>query len=120
MPETYKVKGVDTPGQTTIHVFADVNTPFDPEKPTSLRDIIDGSSNTIMAVVGGPDTAVPWTKPGGLPFDTSDPIAALGTLAESFLAVMCDGSVRNITSGIAPDTLNNLIQHNDGKVVGGF
>ncbi len=120
MPETYKVKGVDTPGETTIHVFADVNTPFNPEKPTGMRDIIDGSSNTIMAVVGGPETAVPWTKPGGLPFDTNNPIAALGTLGESFLAALCDGAVREISAQIAPETLSNLIQHNDGKVVGDF
>jgi hypothetical protein len=59
MPDVFKVDGVDEPGQTTVHVFASANTPFDPEKPIGFRDITDGTSNTILAVVAGPETAGP-------------------------------------------------------------
>jgi hypothetical protein len=64
MPDVFSVPGVAAPGETSIHVFAAPNTPFDPAKPIGFRQIIDGTSNTIMAVEAGPETATPWTQPG--------------------------------------------------------
>lgn len=120
MPETYLVEGVDTPGETSVHVFTGPNTPFDPENPTSFRNITDGTSNTIMAVTAGPDTATAWTEPGGLSFDPEDPASALGFLDDFFEAAMMDGSARKIPAFIDPETLSALIGHNDGKIVGEF
>jgi tetratricopeptide (TPR) repeat protein len=120
MPDVFKVQGVDQPGMTTMHVFASPNTPFDPEKPTGIRDIIDGTSNTIMAVVAGPETAAPWTKPGGLTLDSANPVGALGTTGPVFPVAFCDGSVKNISVNVDPQVLSNLIQFNDGNPVSGF
>ena len=120
MPDVFKMDGVDQPGQTTVHVFASANTPFDPEKPIGFRDITDGTSNTILAVVAGPETAAPWTKPGGLTLDSANPIGTLGTIGKMFQAGFCDGSVRNITVNVDPQVLSNLIQFNDGNPVSGF
>ncbi len=117
MPDVFKVPGVETPGLTSVHVFAAPNTPFDPQKPIGFRDITDGASYTIMAVEAGPETAKPWTEPGGLPFNSENPGTALGTLAQTFNIILMDGSVRSISSGIAPQTLSHLIQHNDGNLV---
>jgi hypothetical protein len=120
MPDVFKVPGVDQPGQTTVHVFASANTPFDPEKPIGFRDIVDGTSNTIMNVVAGPETAAPWTKPGGLTLDPANPAGALGTPGPSFAAAFCDASVKNISVNLDPQVLSNLIQFNDGNPVSGF
>lgn len=120
MPDVFKVQGVDQPGMTTMHVFASPNTPFDPEKPIGFRDIVDGTSNTIMTVVAGPETAAPWTKPGGLTLDAANPVGALGTPGPSFAVAFCDGSVRSISVNVDPQVLSNLIQFNDGNPVSGF
>jgi hypothetical protein len=120
MPTVYQVPGIDAPGETSVHVFASPDTPFDPAKPTSMRDILDGTSNTLMAVVAGPETAVPWTKPGGLEFDAANPLTALGTLGPEFLALLCDGSVRSISSEIDAAIFSLLVQHRDGQAIGDF
>ena len=82
-----------------------------------FQDIIDGTSNTILAVVAGPESAEVWTKPGGLEFNPDEPKKVLGTLGEQFLVLLCDGSVRFLKASIDDETLRNLIQRNDGNVV---
>ena len=82
-----------------------------------IRDITDGTSNTILAVVAGPETAEAWTRPGGLKFNVDDPEKPLGTLGEQFLVLLSDGTVRFLNSDIDDETLGNLIQRNDGNVV---
>jgi Protein of unknown function (DUF1559) len=112
-------------GKTAIHVFVgNNNTPFGLKRNGEsvgaiIRDIVDGTSNTIMAVEAGPDKAEIWTKPGGLPFDpANNPFDGLGKIPEDgVLAVFCDGYPRTISKSVLPEMLKRLIQHNDGKVV---
>jgi hypothetical protein len=121
MPDIYKVEGVDEPGETSIHVFTGPGAPFADDATPSIRDFTDGTSNTLLCVQAAPETAEVWTKPGGLDFDADDPLAALGNIGASFLALMTDGSVRTISSMIKPDTLLHLIQNQDGQAIpGGF
>ena len=120
MPAVFKVEGVDKPGYTSVHVFTGDDTAIGTDNGTGIRNITDGTSNTILAVVAGPDTAEIWTKPGGLEFNPDDPKKVLGKLAEEFLVLICDGSVRYVKSDIHDDTLRNLIQRNDATVINGF
>ena len=118
MPEIFKTEGVKDPGKTAFHVFTGPGSPFADDKAPGLVSISDGTSNTILAVEAGPDTAEIWTKPGGLDFDPKNPIKALGQLTEEiFRVVMCDGSARSIPKTIKPDTLRKLIQAADGEPV---
>ncbi|AMV19551.1 DUF1559 domain-containing protein [Planctomyces sp. SH-PL14] len=121
MPAMFRSPGVDAPDKTSYHVFTGKGSLFDGETGIGLRDITDGTSNTLLAVVSGPDTAEIWTKPGGLPFDAAKPKenkAALGELPEGVIqAVFADGAVRPLPVEIEPQTLTNLIQRNDGNVV---
>src|SRR5262249_50327534 len=69
MPDVYrsprvKVKGK---GATVYQVFTGPDAVFGRARVPSLATIADGTSNTILAVESS--DAVPWTKPGGLPFD---------------------------------------------------
>ncbi len=83
-----------------------------------LRDIIDGSSQTIMVVRADPKKAVPWTKPDDLTIDPKTPardLAAEGM--EHFLAALCDGSVRTFSKSIDPAVLWNLFGYQDRKPI---
>lgn len=112
-----KVFGNDPEGKTSVHVFIGEGTPFGGKRGPKFRDITDGISNTLAIVEAGPDKAEIWTKPGGLPFDPKNPMAALGKIGETFLAAVLDGSVHNITGSIDADTMSKLIRHDDGVVV---
>ncbi|MEZ6060459.1 MAG: DUF1559 domain-containing protein [Planctomycetaceae bacterium] len=120
MPAVYKVEGVAAAGQTSVHVFVGENTPFDGDRTPEIRNFLDGTSNTILAIEAGPDTAVPWTKPGGLELDPKNPKKSLGKLGEQFLVLMADGSVRFVSSTIDDETLSHLIQPDDGHAIGDF
>jgi hypothetical protein len=117
MPDVFKVEGVDKSGDTSVHVFTGDNTAIGTDEGVGIRDITDGTSNTFLAVVAGPETAEAWTKPGGLEFNSDSPKKPLGTLGEQFLVLMSDGYVRFLNSDIDDETLRNLIQRNDGNVV---
>ena len=101
-------------------MFTGEETPLGGEEPVEFANITDGTSNTILVVEAGPDKADIWTKPSGIEFNPEDPKAALGKLAETFRILFFDGSVREISGEIDDATLNRLIQHADGEVVGDF
>ena len=118
MPQIFKTDGVKEAGKTSLHVFTGMGAPFAGDQAPKIRSITDGTSNTILAVEAGPDTAATWTKPGGLDFDLKNPLTSLGQLSEDvFRIVLCDGSVRALPKTIAPDTLRKLIQSADGEPV---
>ena len=57
---------------------------------TRIRDMIDGTSNTLMVVAA--ETKIPWTKPADCPLSE---ISEFGLLkGESLQVLMGDGSVR--------------------------
>jgi hypothetical protein len=118
MPKVFVTKGVTESGKTAIHVFTGPGAPFEKDQAISFSAFKDGTSNTILAVSAGPDTAEFWTKPGGLDFQLSNPAAALGALPDGFIRVMlADGSVRELPASIPAETLKRLIQYRDGKRV---
>lgn len=121
MPDVFKTEGVVKPGHTSLHVFTGKNAPFgDGSQKTGIRNFTDGTSNTFLMVTAGADKADVWTKPGGLEFNVKDGIKMLGGIQESFQALMADGAVRTVSVDIDKDVLNNLIQHQDGNVMGEF
>ncbi len=118
MPEIYRVPGVSG-NKTAIHVFVGPDTPFGGEKGTAFRDIVDGTSNTIMLVVGSDETAAEWTKPGGIEFDPSNPSRGLRKVGSGYPAILIDGSARLIPGDTSPEDMSKLITYNDLQVYGG-
>lgn len=116
IPRMPKIYGNSSEGKSSIHVFVGDGTPFG-SKPIHLKQVLDGTSNTILAVRAGDDKAEIWTKPGGLAFDTANPIQALGNIGEMFDILLMDASVRQLPKSIDAATLENLIQHNEGNPV---
>ena len=71
--------------------------------------IRDGRSNTILLVEAEPQQAVPWTKPDDLPVDLENPLKGLRDARDAgFLAVMADGSVRQISGTVTAERLRAL------------
>ena len=94
---------------------------FAAETPTRIRDIPDGTSNTLMIVEVDDEHAVIWTKPEDWMFDPRDPIKGLGQFFEGgFNTALFDGSVRCISPTIAPDTLRLLFTRADRRPIPDF
>lgn len=80
-----------------------------------LAEIVDGTSNTLLAVEAA--NAVPWTKPEDIPFNPDDLPELGGHTGEGFFAVFGDGSVQFISNRIDAESLRRLICPNDGYPV---
>lgn len=119
---------VEAPAKGKPPVSADQITlfstkPVDPEKGQKgprLRNITDGTSNTIMIVEGNKN--IPWTKPEDIPFDPEQLEKLLkedlgSKESESFEAALCDGSVRTFPKTIGLKVLSHWITPADGNQV---
>lgn len=102
---------------------------FGGEKPISIRDIRDGTSNTILA-----GSVTNGLRPWGDPTNLRDPGAGMGPGPNQFVHgysagangqwganfLMADGSVRWIGSQVDVETMKRLADPNDGQPVGDF
>jgi prepilin-type processing-associated H-X9-DG protein len=74
---------------------------FDGKKERSIREIRDGTSNTIMLLEADDEKAVPWTKPEDWTFNAKKPLAGLGNAHPGgFNTAFADGSVHFISAEI--------------------
>jgi hypothetical protein len=106
------------PGKTTYLLPIGKGTVFGQPDGMSLRQIRDGSANTLMVVSATPDNAVLWTKPVDLNVTEADPKKGLvDEHHDYFLGALCDGSVRVFVKSIDPKTLQLLLGANDGQPV---
>jgi hypothetical protein len=119
MPQIYQAHAKLAEGKTTYVGILGNDTMFPGKKAVPIKEVIDGSSNTIFVVEAADDRAVIWTKPEDLTLDASKPAAGLGFRPEGVVMVLfVDGSVRAINKKIDPATLNALYTRNGGEVVG--
>jgi hypothetical protein len=93
MPVIFCAKDDPNPenGKTPFQMLVGNGAAFDINRPTQLRDVTDGTSNTIALVMAS--TSVIWTKPEDVQFE---PNAMLAKIAPSRLIGMCDGVVRKV------------------------
>jgi len=116
MPALYLSPGpgqVATSGKTRYRVPSGPMGMF-PGKGLSLREITDGTSNTIMLVEVAAPGAVEWTKPDDLEVDNKDPLAGLtGNPTGQFLVAFADGSVRPIRETVDTTTMIRLFMPQD-------
>ena len=95
-----------------------VGTLFDWARGVEIREVLDGTSNTLMVVEA--DRAIPWTQPGDPSFHRDGPLPSFGSgHPGGFHALLGDGSTRFIRSTIFPQVLKNLLTRDGGEVIGG-
>ncbi len=124
MPVTFTAIGdqaLAKQGKTRYVTPANAEACLGVKEGTQFRDIRDGTSNTIMAVEVHADAAVIWTKPDDIVIDFKDPLKSLKDARNgSFLAMMCDGSVRLVSGKINAETFKALITRAGGEAIGDF
>ena len=87
-------------------------TMFPSEQAIGMRDVTDGTSNTIMTLEVDDASAVIWTKP-----DDWNVVASLPGQTRSFLTSFGDGSVRTFQRTIKTTTFQALLTRNGGEVL---
>ena len=100
---------------TSFVALGGPGTIFDGNKFTRLRDIVDGTVNTIIVVevIG---SNIPWAKPQDLNIDDVRMSGQPGDLdPNGFLALFADGSVRFL-EGISVQDLKALASRGGGEV----
>lgn len=108
------------PGEKThahYRGFAGPHAMFEPGKKVAIRDVTDGTSNTLLVVESAEE--VPWTKPGDLPFDPKAAPSLYGAASKhsaGLNGLFVDGSVRFLKTTISPEILKGLITRDGGEV----
>jgi prepilin-type processing-associated H-X9-DG protein len=88
------------------------------QQPVQMKEVTDGTSNTILAVEALPEQAVVWTKPDDLKIDPKGPIKGLlDDRSTGFNALFADGSVHFLSAKIDAKVLYALFTRNGGEVV---
>ncbi|MBN2022107.1 MAG: DUF1559 domain-containing protein [Pirellulales bacterium] len=119
MPEIYRnPSSPSPPGQANYLVPVGPGTLFEGDKGSKIREILDGTSNTILVVEADPDRAVIWTKPDDLTYDPASPAAGLGRAHPGgFNAAFADGSVRFLAKDIDPTVLRAFMTRAGKEIV---
>lgn len=120
MPEIFKSPGSDLDGGFTnyLAVVGEGTLVSATNRGTAMRQVRDGTSNTIMLVEVDDAYAVEWTKPQDYVWDKQQPSYGLGGIwSGQFLGALGDGSVKLIPLPNTADDLNGLFSAGGGELV---
>ncbi len=124
MPRTYACPSHGVPGSTNTcyAAIAGDNTIMGAGKCVGIRDVTDGTSNTLM-IVEACRLNIPWMKPQDIDAATvtriGDPNGVSSFHTGGAHILMADGTVRYISNNVDPNVVKALITRNGGENVGG-
>jgi prepilin-type processing-associated H-X9-DG protein len=120
MPPVYACPSNPEEGGNTTHYAAVVgpNCVFHGAEAIRLRDITDGSSNTV--IVGEVDgLSIPWSKPEDVDVTITPTIGSAGGFTSSHAGgvhfLLVDGSVRFVSEAIDLQAMQGLYTRNGGE-----
>jgi prepilin-type processing-associated H-X9-DG protein len=93
-----------------------IGTLFEWARGVEIREIIDGTSNTVMIVET--NRLIPWTQPDDLTFDRDAPLPQLGSRHPGgYHVLFADGLTRFLKDSISPEILRSLLTRDGGEVI---
>ncbi|QDT21302.1 M56 family metallopeptidase [Gimesia chilikensis] len=92
-----------------------VESKAEPVAGVRMREITDGTSNTIAIVEARRE--IPWTKPEDIPFDENSVPELGGFYSGGFCVALCDGTARYLPDALKSETLKYLLLINDRHVI---
>lgn len=111
MPDIYALDATDpgfAKGHTRFQVLQAKGGVFDGDKATTLAEMTDGTSNTLLMVEGG--EPIEWTRPDELRFDPQGAMPKLGNPAHrEFLILRGDASTQPIAREISAELFWPLV-----------
>jgi hypothetical protein len=119
MPPVFRSPGSKAaPGKTTFLGPTGKGLFFDRAAPQrGIKEITDGTSNTIMVLEVDDDHAATWSAPDDLNVDPKQPLKGIGgNPAGRFLALFADGLVRAMNRKIAPADFYKFLTIDAGDV----
>lgn len=97
-------------GRTTFVVPTGEGLIFGKKEGAKFKEMIDGTSNTILAIEVVPERAVVWTKPDDWEVDMAKPLAGVARKDRSgFIAARVDGSVTFISNDNSSEVMRKLL-----------
>jgi beta-lactamase regulating signal transducer with metallopeptidase domain len=120
MPEVFRCPASKSPAGTTVYLTprADFTVFPDGSKGIPIRQITDGTSNTIAVVEVNDELAVPWTRPDDWKVGPDAPTRGLGGHFPQFiLSLFIDGSVHALPKDTGADALRALLTRNGREIV---
>ena len=120
MPALYRHPSAPADSTNSSYfVFTGPSSIFDPQVAPTLVNILDGTSNTILAVEAKRE--VPWTKPDDIAFDPGQPPPAIeGYAPDGSSVTLADGSARFLPKTLDPNILKALITARGEEVIPPF
>ncbi len=117
MPPIYRNPSSPAPANRAAYLVPiGTGSIFANPKGTSIRQITDGTSNTIMVVEVDPNSSVIWTKPRDLAYNPQRPLQGLGKAHPGgFNVALADGSVRFISNNVDPRVFLQMLNMADGQ-----
>jgi hypothetical protein len=118
MPSLFRHPSQPLDSTTTDYVvLVGEETVFQPNKPSKISEITDGTSTTLLVVEA--KSNIPWTKPEDIPCDLNGPLPKLGGFTDvGFNAARADGSVLFVEKSIDAAVLRAMITPRGGEWIG--
>jgi hypothetical protein len=105
-------------GHTTYVVPVGEGLVFGRREGTTISEVKDGTSNTVLVVEVVPERAVPWTQPADWEVDLSNPLDGVKRSDRDFFtATFCDGSAHTLQNAIEPAKLRAILTRAGKEVV---